>query len=240
MGLSPRDGGGHGYARILEAATELGETVEQATLAESPLVLAVAQVGEVAPSEKLIDVLESQPKLISSVRPLPVAGGKPPTSPWAASEVEKPVAYRSRARALLDLAGDLGADALLLVGGTVDLYHLSTGWSWLNLGLVTMLFVPSERIEAEAVGSYTLLDVESGSVLDIGTRQAVEQRYTCEAYREQNTAKMARDLRDRLLAEMGREVIEKLSGSISVATECSTRSRSEAVGTASGSASCGP
>lgn len=176
-GLSLRERGTNTQANYLAAmyATDTASTqpAERRAFA-GPAVLAVAQIGEVAPPGPMLERLRAEPLLFARVESVPAVGGdayyrpayRMNNAPLTAAD-----AVRTQVDVLRGLARSTGADYLLLVGGTVDSSRGATPLSVLNLTIVGIFIVPSERLQAEMRASGALIDVRTGQLVTLASSE---------------------------------------------------------------------
>jgi hypothetical protein len=125
-----------------------------------PARIAVAQVGETAPSQALLDQLASDKVHIADVVALPMPG-EPPGVYY--NRVSQPVDnYSGHIQTICSLARAAGAEKVFLVGGNIDSWQKSSFWSVLDFTVVGAFVVPACEINLEGKGAGALIDVATG------------------------------------------------------------------------------
>ena len=220
-GLSPREVRGQDFSTYVMAlyeppvaaprgAPQPGRYETPAPL-RLPLRVAVAQVGEVAPPQAVLDVLRKDPSAFASVQPTPGAAEFHGESAYAASRATDPAGQVRRAaqqhlERMRRYARDLGAEYLFLYGGTIDHATTGTPLGAADLTIVGAFLVPSKRIAGVARASGALIDVRSGRVVVSVSADAEDTRLAPSFSREAGELKMLKTLRD--------DVVVKLSGQL--------------------------
>ena len=195
-GLSPREAEGNGYANFLSSLPNepLTDGAGSTSLPQPPrpLVLpakiAVAQVGEVAPPQKLLDMLHQDSKTWSLVSP-----------------VDGRVQFQDMRR----YARDIGADYLFVFGGTVDRSDNDTGLALANATIIGAFIVPSKQIDAEGTGAGSLIDLPTGRVVLSVSADDHERRLSAAASAQADEVALLESLRDKLVAHLGQRLIDQ-------------------------------
>jgi len=159
-GLSPREFSGLNYpGYILSLQTD--GTNAPSPKPVLPVHLAVAQIGETAPPQTMLDDLKAPPNLIASVvgLPLPAEAG---SSFGFKRDNQAAGDYSSRVKAVCHLAQAVGADYVFLIGGNVDSWTKENSLSMFDLTLVGGWIVPGTKISIEGKGAGTLIEVATG------------------------------------------------------------------------------
>ena len=194
-GLSPREAEGNGYSTFLSLASE--PLTDRAGLTPSPqparpLVLpakiAVAQVGEVAPPQKLMDMLKQDSKIWSLV---------------------SPVDGRVQCQDMRRYARELGADYLFVFGGTVDRSDNDTGLALADVTIIGAFIVPSKQIDAEGKGAGSLFDVLTGRIVLSVSADDHERRLSAAASADADEVALLESMRDKLVAQLGQRLIDQ-------------------------------
>ena len=175
---------------------------------EKPASVAVAQVGEVAPPQALLEAMEARTDLFKSVQSVSGLFEPAPFGRGDASFGDLDGA-REHLEVMLATARDIGASHLLVFGGTIDASERGGPLSILDLTIVGAFLVPSHKLDAEARGSAVLLDARTGR--PVATASADETASTTSATvgLQGRQADQARDLRDALTLELAGKMIER-------------------------------
>ena len=203
-----------------------------------PARVAVAQLGEVAPPEAFLEKLRAKPELFSRVQG--ISGITPSTGLAADAAPAQYANYRydsstggyvagpptpppappdPRERVRRDVAGmqrfarDIGADYLLVVGGTIDHATHGNALSILDLTIVGAFVVPSKEISAKATAAGALIDLETGRVVLTASADASKGGLAATATQDGGELGVLRRARD--------EVVDKLAASL--VAECQRR-----------------
>lgn len=212
-GLSPRETGRGSYSHFVYQMAREQQPVAASTYMRKPIRLAVAQVGEVAPSTNILSRLKSHPDQIASViaLPLPSAGPEAHYQPWdrqAATRQEAPVARLSEIRSL---ARAMGADQVLIFGGSIDTRSSRNPLAILDVTIVGTAIFPSTEIHAEGKAAGIFVDVATGAI-----RFQVEAEQTASgatpsafAYEKKDSVRVK--TRDALVANLADDFLRKLA-----------------------------
>lgn len=204
-GLSYREYRGQtqgAYLNQLLATQNAASLANEPASFRSPASLAVAQVGEVAPPLAMMSKLLEHGSLFRRVEAIPAVSG----DAWRRDVHDS--AAQSEINSLRAMAGSLGMDYLLLVGGTVDEIHNATPLSMLNLTIVGAFIVPSHRTTATMKASGALIDVRTGRIVSISNAQAKDEQVRPLASAEGDM--------DRRLETMREEVAVALADAVAV------------------------
>ncbi len=206
-GFSPRESSGRDVTAYMSAVelrpqsnvmndlTASGDR-SSAKPIQLPASIAVAQVGEVAPSDEMLEALENEPALFSNVQPI---GGTTPLQQYRSSDV-----VGNHLDKMVGLARNVGADYLVVYGGTIDQYDRREPWRVLDLAILPAFVLPSNKLTADARSSAFILETSSGRL--VGTTSAASSDSTWSstvALRGKGVDQM-RHLRD--------ETVEELTG----------------------------
>jgi len=151
-----------------ESTSRPAESLKEDRLTLKPhAVVAVARLGEFAPREALLQQLRANTNLFSRVSGIPAVLEVPSQSQGnAPQETVKDHIARMR-----QLAADMGADYLYLIGGTMQSNMRQDASGVLDLTIIGYFLVPSNRVEVDTRGSSALVDVVSGRVVSVVTEQ---------------------------------------------------------------------
>lgn len=203
------------YLATMVAAPDSGITVGTTTRPAAPLArrpfagparLAVAQVGEVAPPEAMLAPLRDARGLFTRVDTIPAVGDGVRVYSRPDGDAGRQ-AVRERIDALRALARSVGSDYLLLVGGSADTSRDSTPLSVLNLTIVGLFIVPSERVQATMKASGALIDVSTGQVVSLSSAQLFRERLSPMAASDGDLVRLLGKMRDDVTADLAGKVI---------------------------------
>ncbi len=209
-GLSMREKGVFSYSNFIYSLYENRTNDAAPGPIEFPIRLAVAQIGENAPPQTFLDRLREGSTLISEVSPLPAAGWDP--NDYYGDEGKK--AAGRKVRVLVEqmrrLAGDVGADYILLFGGSVDTVEQANAlWIFDITGVAAVLF-PSHKISGEGRAAATLIDVRTGGAVFTVSTQAEGSRYAPTLLADGRETKLRVGIRDELVADLADRFIDRL------------------------------
>lgn len=172
-GLSVRERPGNDYANYALAALDRpsagGRRAEPRPL---PVKVAVAQLGEIAPPQKMLDALRADRDAFKDVEPVPAAATDSASAGWSIRSPSDPRladqqqrARRQDADTLLRFARSVGCDYLVVFGGSLDHEVTTTPLAVFDLTIVGLFVVPSRNIRAEARAAATVIDVRTGQLV---------------------------------------------------------------------------
>jgi hypothetical protein len=207
-GLSPREAGTGTYSTYLYSLYD-DQSVQPAMDAQAPLRtplrVGVAQVGEVAPAQAVVERLRREPALFASVQPVPAVldstGGR---------ERPDPAEARRRLRLMRQHAQDLGMDYLLLYGGTMDYGSQQTPAGVMDLTIIGAWVVPSKDVKAVGRASASLLDVRSGRVVLSASAEGERKRWVPTMTAEGAQVEVLKGLRDEVVGRLAEEVVGRV------------------------------
>jgi hypothetical protein len=196
-GLSPREQPGKSMAGIISSLLENRTNDAPARKLSFPLRLAVAQIGESAPPQKLISTLEKEPFLFSQVSALPL---------W----VDVSGNASNQVTGLRALAWDVNADHLLVIGGNIDTVETSNFLSLLDVTVIGGAIFPSREISSEGRANGLLVDVATGQTVMFTSTDLKKTTSTPSYFAGDRSTTQNRDLRDKLLAKLGQDFVQQL------------------------------
>ncbi len=213
-GLSPRERAGITYPRyILSLQTSATNAPAKLIL---PVHLAVAQVGETAPSDKMLGQLSAQPALIASVSGLPVPGDQNMDGYYhsynGGNSGNRPTEdYAENIKALRGLARASGADYLFLFGGNVDSWRDSNPLAAMDFTLVGAFIIPGGRIHVDGKGAGVLIDANTGQPIAFVNAECQETQLSPDEMANGATADLSAKVRDQVAAKLGDGLLQKLA-----------------------------
>lgn len=177
-----------------------------------PARVGVAQVGEVAPPDGLLDTLRGRRDLFASVEGVPgvVELGAVHPAPGEDTESARRRRIREEMQKMQGIARGMGMDYLLLAGGTIDEATRSTGWSAADLTIVGAFLIPSKAIRAEAKATGALIDLKTSRVVLTATASEAAEMHATSAAQEEGQLNTVRKARDKVLAELGKQILRQV------------------------------
>jgi hypothetical protein len=211
-GAGAAAGTGTGAAEIQGPAREL----------RLPTTVAVVQIGEVAPPQRMVEALRKEPAVFARVETMPGIGlpgvyVKNPANAAAARHAARygrystpeslPPIERPSLASLRAAAKDAGMEYLLLVGGTIDHDRNGTPLSLLDLTIVGMFIVPGHETRGTAKGSAALVDVRSGRIVASSSAETRDSKLAPAATVSSEEEKLLEKLRDEVAEKLGARVL---------------------------------
>ena len=214
-GLSPREQGNTNYTVYLMSLYDnanAGAAPVQAQGLRLPARVAVAQIGEVAPPQGLIDYLRGQPDLFARVEGVPdmASGMELYRGQESAEGVRQRVNHE--VQRMQRFARDLGMDYLFLYGGNVDYGTRQGGLSVLDLTIVGAYVVPSRKVEGYARASGALVDLGTGRVAIVSTADARDGKLASAVTEDDAERKVLAELREDVIGKLGEQLVADLRG----------------------------
>jgi hypothetical protein len=164
--LSPRESRTQNYSAFVLSLYETPQPNAQPSTLTAPLKLAVAQVGEIAPPQLLLDNLRKHGELFSRVEGIPGVFEEAQASRnYGALTPAERQEVRDRVNRLRRLTQDLGMDYLFIYGGSIDHYTRENSLQVLDLTIVGAFVVPSREVRAFGKAAGALIDAQSGAVV---------------------------------------------------------------------------
>ena len=220
-GLSMRESGANTQSNYLasmyggDALARMAATQPDARRGfAGPAVLAVAQVGETSAPLPMLDALRKQPSLFARVESVPALGNAGPYRQQYGGVDASDEAIRRQIDALRGLSSAVGADYLLLMGGTCDTSSGSTPLSVFNLTIVGMFIVPSERAQATMKASGALIDVRTGQLVALRSAELTRERLLPYASAESDGVRLLGRMRGEVSADLAARIVEACRGDV--------------------------
>jgi hypothetical protein len=211
-GMSPREQGGNRYSELVYGFCERQEpdATDPETL-HLPIRLGVAQIGETAPANELVDSLNRHPALVANVIKLPLAGNTENNryyyqqpKPDSADEI------RQQADTLRKLGQQMGADYILVVGGNIDSHVESSPIQILDMAIVPGVIIPSQKIEMSARVGGAFINAKNGRVEFLLTTTSETTNSCPTFYVDQKIEEMAMKQRSTLSKQLVEELASKI------------------------------
>jgi hypothetical protein len=207
-GLSSREQN-NGYSTLVSGYYQNTPGGNSTLSIQAPITLAVAQIGETAPEEAFTQALMKDPKMVRKALAIPMPsvngsrsqnGGKEPVTDVFAGQV----------KSARNLARDLGAGYLLLVGGSIDSHSSRNVLSPLDLTIVGAAVLPGTKVHADGKAAGALVDVETGRIAFLSNVELQKTGLTPTYYAEEKRDNLNVKLRREVLQKLAEDVLEKL------------------------------
>ena len=209
-GLSPREVQGDDYATYATLisqpppnSADFAASTQPARPLTLPARIAVAQLGEVAPPQRMLDTLRKASKTCSLI--CPVNG----TVEREGNRRFGPALAQPQGEVMRHFAKDVGADYLFVFGGTVDRSTEDTGLALADATIIGAFVVPSKQIDAEGKAAGSLVDVQTGRVVLSVSADGHERRRSPAASSAADEVTLLETLRDDLTDQLGQRLIEQ-------------------------------
>jgi hypothetical protein len=209
-GLSPRESSGVSYPNYI-FGLQTGPTNAPVPPPVPPIRLAVAQVGEPAPSSALLDQLAARRTLIASVSGLPLPGDAGNFG-WQNRENNMSADYAARVKTVCRLAKAGGADYVFLFGGDLDTWRKNNSFSILDLTLIGGTVVPGCQINLEGKGAGVLIESASGEPVFFVNADVKRSASSPDFLAQGKTDSLRAEARDVLVEKLGGQLLDRLAG----------------------------
>jgi hypothetical protein len=212
-GLSPREHSGLDYpGYILNLQTDRTNAPPQKPVL--PIHLAIAQIGETAPPQTMLDDLEVKPELIVSAvgLPLPADSGNYFGYKQAGQATGD---YATRVKAVCNLASAAGANCVFLIGGTVDSWTRENSLGMFDLALVGGWIIPGTKISIEGKGAGTLIEAATGQPVFCVNAEYKESALSPDYLSGGKTMDMRVQAQDEFVKTLSNMLLKKLAGGAS-------------------------
>jgi hypothetical protein len=217
-GLSSREVGRQNYSSYVLSANDADSvpvtgpaTFPVAKPVSFPMRVAVAQIGEVAPPDELIENLRKHPELFSRVEGIPAMASmdrpqfnsyNDANSTWS----QRDFAYQ-QTQHMRGLAQSMGLDYLILCGGTIDYGTSPTPLSLADLTIVGAFVVPSKEIDGTARASAALIDAQNGGVVMISSAQTDKSHTATTIGQDGDQMKLLKAIRDDVMSKLSDRIV---------------------------------
>ncbi|MDD3276057.1 MAG: hypothetical protein PHP93_03290, partial [Kiritimatiellales bacterium] len=176
-----------------------------------PIRLGVAQIGETAPPNELINALKRHRNLIADVVELPLAGD--PNSNryyYQKPDVNTGDLIRKQAGTLRKLGQQMGADYILVIGGNIDSHVEARPVQALDLAILPGFIIPSQTIEMTARAGGAFINAKNGRVEFLLTTTSETTNSCPTFYVDQKMEEMAIEQRSTLSKQLAEELAAKI------------------------------
>ena len=209
-GLSSRESGPGSYSRLVYEMARQQQNAAHAGRLRTPIRLAVAQIGEVAPATNLLGELRSHPALIATVVALPSPVESRERYSTRSAKEPDPPSTASRLAEIRSLAKAMRADYVLILGGSIDTWTTRNAFAPLDITLVGTAIFPSARVHGQGKAAGILLDVESGAVRFQVETERGRQGTVPSNFADEKADSIRVKLRDDLALSLGKEFVSRL------------------------------
>ena len=207
-GLSPRESSGVGYPNYILSLPYAATPQKPAT----PIRLAVAQVGENAPPDAMLNKLADRKALIASVTGLPLPGDTELPFYSYGPNAQK-LDYSARVKTICGLAHISGADFLFLFGGNVDSWEQNNALAVLDATIVGGVLLPGTKIHIEGKGAGVLLSTATCQPVLFVNSEAKDSAGSPDFLSNGKTTALRVKVRDELVAKLTDQLLDKLGQS---------------------------
>lgn len=211
-GLSPREQGANRYSELVYGFCEQQDsTATEPEPIQFPIQLGVAQIGETAPSEELMNELKKHHSLISRVIELPLSGDS--ENRWnyyQQPQTDNSEQTRQQAKILRVLGQQMGADYILVVGGNIDSHVEASPVQILDLAILPGMIIPSQKIEMSARAGGALINAKTGRLEFLMTTTSQTTSNCPTFYIDQKLEEMAMAQRAVLSNQLADELATRL------------------------------
>lgn len=209
-GLSMRERGSVNYSNFIyglydEETKGIAENIKL----KKPLRLAVAQVGENAPPEAMLNALAEKKYLISKLAVIPAWNEQ--NDHYGNQKEFAKEEFSTRMTKMRNLAKDLGTDYMFLFGGSAD-YGTSANWlQFFDMTIIGGFVVPSNKIKAEGRAAGALIDVHTGRVVFVVNAHADQEERAPSFVVYDRQEDVVVRLRDQLVQKLTLNLINELA-----------------------------
>jgi len=207
-GLSPRERSGVSYPNYILSLQSDGTNAPRKVI--TPIRLAVAQVGEAAPSDAMLNKLAASKTLVSSAFGLPLPGDED-NFRYYNRRNDPPEDYTGRIKAVRGLARAAGADYLFLCGGNIDSWQKRNPSAILDFTIIGGVVAPGTQIHVEGKGAGALIDVATGQPIIFVNAETNRSALSPDFLVDGKTTSMRVQARDELVGKLSDELLEKLT-----------------------------
>jgi hypothetical protein len=207
-GLSSREQN-TGYSTLVSGYYQNTPGENSTMPVKAPITLAVAQIGETAPEAAFTKALMKDPKLVRNVVAIPMPGVNQSRHQNGGTEPATDV-FAGQVKSARNLARDLGAGYLLLVGGSIDSHSSRNVLSPLDLTIVGAAVLPGTKVHADGKAAGALVDVETGKITFLSNVELQKTGLTPTYYAEEKRDSLNVKLRGEVLQKLAADVLEKL------------------------------
>ena len=210
-GLSPREAAGASYPNYV-FSLQTSDT-NRPEIIVAPIRLAVAQVGEDAPPEAMLDKFASQKTLISSVAGLPLPADV--ENPYSFNRAYAQKAdYATRVKTICNLARASGADYVFLYGGNEDAWQENNDASFLDLTIIAGTLIPDATIHVEGKGAGVLVSTSNCRPIFFVSSDTKESISSPDFLVSGKTIALRTKVRDELIDKLSDKLLARLADSI--------------------------
>ena len=197
--LSPRETRTQNYSAFIFSLYDNPKPIAPSGPPTVPMKVAIAQVGEIAPPQLMLDHLRQRGELFARVEGIPglfeelYCNNNQGT--LNASERQQ---VRDRVSRLQRLTQDLGMDYLFIYGGSIDHYVRENPLQVFDWTIVGAYVVPSREVRAIGKAAGALIDARSGAVVFITSADTEKTGLASASTKDGKEMKVLEDTRESL------------------------------------------
>lgn len=198
VGMSSRERAGVTYPEYIFSLRPNTNAAVHRELAV-PLRLAVAQVGEVAPSAAMLARLETNHSLVAFATGLPMPG---------MAEGEN---ASTRLQSLRRLAQAEGADYVFIFGGNIDSWRQGNELTFLNATLIGGAIVPGTSIKAQGKAAGALIEAATGEPALFASADEQKSGITPSLLADGKLDSLRAAMRDKLAVALADDLLRRIA-----------------------------
>jgi len=208
--LSPRESRTQNYSAFVFSLYDNPRPIAPAMPPTVPMKVAIAQVGEIAPPQLMLDHLRQRGELFCRVEGIPGLFEELYCSNnQGALNASERQQVRDRVSRLQRLAQDLGMDYLFIYGGSIDHYVRENPLQVLDLTILGAFVVPSREIRAIGKAAGALIDVRSGAVVFITSADTEKTGFASATNEDGKQLKVLQDTRESLHLRLADQLADR-------------------------------
>ena len=209
-GLSSRETRTQSYSSFILSLYDNPTPQQTAPVPTLPMKIAVAQVGESAPTQIMLAHLREKPELFARIEGIPglfeeSQGG----NNLGALNINERQMVRERVARLQRLARDMGMDYLFLYGGSMEHYVRENALEFLDLTIVGAFIFPSRQIRANGKAAGALIDARSGSIVFIASADTEKTGMATASNRDGEVLKVLGNARESLNIRLADQLAQR-------------------------------
>ena len=210
-GLSAREHAGASYPNYI-LSLQPGGTNAPVQKPAIPIRLAIAQVGETAPPEAMLDQLAGQPTFVASVVALPLPGEPENYAYYNYNRANHPGEdYAARVKSVCSLAQAAGADYVFIFGGNIDSWQKNNSLSVLDITIIGGVIFPGSKINIEGKGAGALIESATGRPVLFVSTETKKSAGSPDMLADGKTTELRTQVRDELVRKLTGELLKKLA-----------------------------
>jgi hypothetical protein len=218
-GLSPRESAGfdvsaYQQALALDPITAVSPDSPDRPTTPMPVIkpasICVVQIGEVTPPDEFIERLEKETDLFDRVQG--ISGISPAQAGYHHRSRDRAIAggqVKQHLNSLIATSRTMGADYLLVYGGTVDSTERAGTLTLFDLTIAGAFIVPSRAIEADAKAAANIIDLRDRRVVAIATATTDSFTLSPTVGKDGRQASLMQRVADNAIEEMADRIVEQ-------------------------------